>query len=173
MKYAVQKSWYQVIERIGSEKAELMVKTFVLHLDKHVRSGMKDIINSVKCHDIPVLLTTAAPAEYAKPFGLHLGIDNVVATEFRYTEWHENRQQDKLRATLKRMDEMGVADRSIILFTDHEDDAVLTRKATHVVWCGPVSAGPLFNELRAKKKLTEYSHLLATQEEFIRKLQEL
>ncbi len=71
------------------------------------------------------VLATAAPALYSRRFGLKLGFDYVLATEYGKTEFIENIGVSKLKSVNRLLSEIG-AEMAIVI-TDHYNDAPLLR----------------------------------------------
>ena len=70
----------------------------------------------------PVLLATAAPAEYAEPLAERLGLDGCIATAFSEADWTHNLGAAKRDSVLARLASLGLAERQMVIVTDHRDD---------------------------------------------------
>lgn len=135
MKWLMQGLWQGVAR---DPRAERVVMTFVDALMARVRPEFNVLLSNAARQGIPRALATAAVEQYATPLAERLGLELAAASPAfaPWPQWRENLGEEKRRHVRAWLDERGLGDRLLILFTDHEDDAPLCREAALVVWCG-------------------------------------
>jgi phosphoserine phosphatase len=91
------------------------------------RRNLRLLLNLVANRQLDAVLATAAAAAYAEQLGRSLGFSHVL------TGGSGDRKRQQVLSLLR---DTGWHDRSLILFTDHEDDLPLMRECSAVCWFG-------------------------------------
>lgn len=145
LKRGVQKSWgRQWIERLSPG---FLAGPFVEILCADVRLQLLSEVQQLMNHaQAVVVLTTAAPAEYAYPLGAALGFRHIVATPYGHSaDWYHNLREAKRDHTIAYLRQIGItASCPMVLFTDHIDDTPLIKLSTQTFWYGTLSSCPSY-----------------------------
>jgi phosphoserine phosphatase len=110
---------------------------FQASLSRRVRANLGSLLRLMVERQIDAVLATAAAAEYAEPLGRQLGFRHVLATRpDRIVGELANAGHLKRQRVADFLRDAGWHDRSLVLFTDHQDDLPLIRDSNVVYWFG-------------------------------------
>ncbi|NDU99870.1 HAD family hydrolase [Pseudoroseicyclus tamaricis] len=147
MKQEVMRGWDDFSARAPG-RAEALVARFAAGLRARFRPELTELMAEARALGVPSLLATAAPEDYAAALGQ--GTSGVIASRLAGGTLVETKGEAKRAAVAAQMAARGWRGRSIVLATDHADDAPLCAVARHVLWYGPVPPAPtLVLEARA------------------------
>ncbi len=130
------------------EAATAAAARFSERLLRHVRPGLRPVLDRVARGEADAILATAAAEDYALPLGHALGFRHILATPSRRGEGEAcNMGARKRDRVLDYVAARGWSGRRIVFFTDHIDDLPLIQASGAVCWFG---TGAALREVRER-----------------------
>ena len=129
-----------VLRLVARADADAMVEAdaaFAAALAGDIRAPALALVQRLRQHGVHLVLATAAPENYAKPFAARNGFDHCLATPAQMDEgWVEMLHARKAAACTAYRDTRGIDRAQTLAVTDHRDDLPLMAACGVAVWCG-------------------------------------
>lgn len=137
-KYAVQDIWHQ---KFSPAQIELLLCKFMPVLQKRISPYVKEQLECLKAESAIIILTTAAPGEYACKLVEDSDLFQacIATPPASGLNWYDNIRDAKQKNTLDYLNCNNLADKHLILFTDHLDDLHIMENCQEVHLFPPIS----------------------------------
>lgn len=133
-RWKMKQSVLRAFTRLDPMRQRAITEGVLVRLQQMLSQPVLREIDRARDADVPVILATAAPALYARPFAEALQLSECLATDSPALELIGD---DKARAVLEWMAASGTpAEADLTVVTDHRDDLPLMQIASHVVLQG-------------------------------------